>query len=99
MSAPEPGGTGASGGASLWWLGIYDKYLRRASYTSSSRSTTWSTRPVISACRRQPPRSSALTFSPSAIDTRRGLDTAMVALLCITEKSARHISHVDEPNE
>ena len=50
-----------------------------AANISSSVSTVWSIRPVISACMRQPPSSSRSTFAPSAISIRRGLDTAIVA--------------------
>ena len=70
-----------------------------ASRASSSVSTTWSMRPVISACRRQPPRSSRSTSSPIAMETRRGLETAIVEPLRMTTKSEQQASQADEPND
>ena len=71
-------------------LGRYDRNLRSASKTSSSRSTTWSMRPVISACRRQPPSSSRSTFSPSAIEQARAGDGDRRAFLHHREIGEAH---------
>ena len=56
-----------------------------------------STRPVISECSFQPPRSSASTVSPTASEASGGLPTAMIAPLRITVKSERQAYQADEP--
>src|SRR3546814_7324402 len=48
---------------------------------------------------RQPPRASRSTFSPIAIETRRGLDTDMIEPFFITAKSEQQQSQADDPNE
>jgi hypothetical protein len=49
----------------------------------------------------EPPPAQLLevTFSFIAISINRGLETAIVAPLCITAKSERHASHAEEPND
>src|SRR5690242_20474447 len=98
-SAPEPSGTGYSGGGSALFDGRYDRKRLIASIASSSVSTTWSAMPLTSACTRQPPSSSASTALPIAIEMRRGLDTATIAPLRKTQKSDIDAYHADEPKQ
>ncbi len=70
-----------------------------ASSASSSVSTNMSTRPVVSACSRQPPSSSRSTSSPIAMEISRGLETAMVEPFFITEKSEQQTSQAEEPKD
>src|SRR6187401_952467 len=97
MAEPDPAGTGATGGASLWWLGRYDRKRLMASIASSSVSTTASAKPVTSACRRQPPRSCGSTSSLMASEASSDDDTASTAPLRMTLKSAITAYHDDEP--
>src|SRR5882672_4677003 len=97
MPSPDPGGTGCSGGAALACDGRYDRNLRIAASASSSVSTTRSAKPVVSACRRQPPSSCGSTCSPIASEASSELDTASTAPLRITHKSDSTAYQLDEP--
>src|SRR3954467_12802843 len=96
-ASPELAGTGCTGGASLQWLGKYDRKCLIASSACSSVSTARSTKPDTPVNNFQPPSSSDVIGLLISIEVPPGLAIAMIAPLRITTKSDIAEYHVDEP--
>src|ERR1043166_9341562 len=93
----EPGGTGHSGGGSLWWLGRYDRKRLNASIAWAAVSTARSASPEMPVSSVQPPSSSGSVGLLIALEVTRALVIAVVEPLRITTKSDIAAYQVEEP--